>query len=120
VRFNPTNYQVGDTDWLVSKHAYLLLRRLAHRSGRSQPATARRVVNSFLRMSRDVDYDLSKIKFDIAKGARNVPARVHIKFREGDIEGLCTAGQFGPADILEIALSCRGLKDEYRECGAGV
>jgi len=109
--FNPGNYQPTDSVWMLRKSSYHRLRSPATSMGKSTGATARRVVNEFFRMCRGVDYDLSKLKFQIADfEPRNVPVTLGIEMRTKEVEQVCRAGRFGPDEILEIALSCQGKK----------
>lgn len=109
--FNPANVQPTDTVWLLSKYCYNRLRAPHTSMGKSMGATARRVVNEFFRMCREVDYDLSKLKFQIMDfEPRSIPLTIGIEMKKKELEQVCRAGRFGPDEILEIALSCQGKK----------
>jgi len=110
--FNPGSYQPTDQEWLVSPASYAHLCQLAAIEVRSRPATARRLVNRFMQLSKRVDYRLSKLEFDISEKPRSIPVTFGAMFRAGEVERVCHAGMFGPDMLLEVALSCRGLKEE--------
>ncbi|MFM0199774.1 hypothetical protein PQR53_07810 [Paraburkholderia fungorum] len=110
--FNPAMYQPTDTDWMLSKWAYNRLCYTSAQVGLSRPATARRMLNSFLKLAKSVDYDLSRLKFDIANEALDIPVSFGVIFRDGEVERVCRAGRFAPDSLLEVAISLRGLKEE--------
>lgn len=109
--FNPASYQPTDTDWMVSKWAYNRICFTAAQEVRSRPATARRMLNRFLKFAKAVDYDMTRLHFDMSNEAQNVVISFGVVFRDGEVEQVCRAGRFGPGELLEVAVSLRGLKD---------
>jgi hypothetical protein len=110
--FNPGNLQPTDQEWLISKRAYVHLCNTAAEDMRSRPATARRMINRFFQLARRVNFDLSRMKFDIAGEPLDTPVTLGNVFRAGEIDKVCRAGQFPPDALLEVVLSSRGLKEQ--------
>jgi len=111
--FNPVKVQPTDSVWLLSKYSYNRLRAPATSMGKSTGATARRVTKEFFSLCREVDYDLSKLKFQIMTDVepRNIPVTFGILMRKEPLEMICRAGRFAPDEILEVALSCQGKRE---------
>ncbi|MFM0178834.1 hypothetical protein PQR52_10230 [Paraburkholderia aspalathi] len=109
--FDPSTYQPTDTDWTVSKWAYNRICFMAAQEVRSRPATARRMINRFLKLAKAVDYDLTRLHFDMCGESQNIVVSFGVVFRDGEVERVCRAGRFGPGDLLEVAVSLRGLKE---------
>jgi hypothetical protein len=109
--FRAVDYQPQDIDWLLSKAAYNSLCHAAAQEGRSRPATARRMLNRFFKLAKATDYDLSRLHFDMANEPLSVPTTFGVILRKGEVDRVCLAGRFGPDMLLEVALSCMGLKE---------
>ena len=109
--FDPSMYQPTDVEWMISKWAYNRICFTAAQEARSRPAAARRMVNRFLKLAKEVNYDMTRLHFDMAGEPQNTTISFGVVFRDGEIERVCRAGRFGPGDLLEVAVSLRGMRE---------